>query len=208
MRAFHRLCIYCGSSNNVDARYFALAQQVGTHLAEAGIGVVYGGGSVGLMGALADAALAAGGEVIGVIPEKLRDLELGHSGVTKLVVVADMHQRKAAMAAYADGFIALPGGWGTLEEIFEVTTWTQLRYHDKPVGLFNKFGFYDGLITFLEHVANEGFIRPRHRHLIQVASELGTLLALLAQVQHPEVDASALQRRPSFAADERPSGDR
>lgn len=200
MRTLKRLCVYCGSSNDVHERYFEQARKVGGHLARAGIGVVYGGGRVGLMGALADAALAEGGEVIGVIPHKLRDLELGHDGVTKLLVVDSMHERKAAMASHADGFVALPGGWGTLEELFEVTTWTQLRYHDKPVGILNADGYYDGMLAFLRHAADEGFIRPHHRHLIQVAADIGELIDKLLTVELPEVNAAALRGR-SGAAD-------
>ncbi|MCX6896985.1 MAG: TIGR00730 family Rossman fold protein, partial [Verrucomicrobia bacterium] len=137
MRTFRRLCVYCGSSNHVPETYFAAARAVGTLLAERGIGVVYGGGRTGLMGAVATAALAAGGEVIGVIPEKLRALELDHGGLTELRVVDSMHARKLMMAELSDGFMALPGGFGTLEEIFEATTWTQLNYHRKPAGLLN-----------------------------------------------------------------------
>ena len=156
MREFKRLCVYCASSNRVDERWFEVARHVGRRLSARGIGVVYGGGHIGLMGALADAALAEGNEVIGVIPRKLLDLELGHTGVTDLVVVETMHQRKLRMAELSDGFIALPGGWGTLEEIFEVTTWTQLRYHAKPVGLLNAQGYYDKLIAFLDEAAALG----------------------------------------------------
>jgi uncharacterized protein (TIGR00730 family) len=151
MRTFRRVAVFCGSSIRVPAHFMHAAEAVGALLAERGIGVVYGGGNVGLMGRVADAALAAGGEVIGVIPDKLRALELDHPGLTDLFVVDSMHARKAMMAHMSDAFIALPGGYGTLEEIFEVTTWTQLNYHHKPVGLLNVAGYYDALLTFIAH---------------------------------------------------------
>ena len=184
-RSFRRVCVYCGSSNDVPPHFFEVARQVGRHLAAASIGVVFGGGRVGLMGALADATLEAGGEVLGVIPQKLMDRELGHDGVTELFVVGDMHERKTKMAALSDAFIALPGGWGTLEEIFEVTTWTQLGYHDKPVGLLNADGYYDLLIAFLEHAADAAFIRTTHRNLLQRADNIGDLLELLRTMKLP-----------------------
>lgn len=186
-REFQRICVYCGSSNGVAERYFDTARTVGADLAGRGIGIVFGGGSVGLMGAVADAALAAGGEVIGIIPKKLQQLELGHAGVTRLEVVDSMHQRKLRMAELSDGFIALPGGWGTLEEIFEVTTWTQLEYHVKPVGFLNAHGYYDKLLAFIEHAADEGFIRPSHRHLIQADDSIDGLLGKLAGVELPSL---------------------
>ncbi len=158
---------------------------MGRVLAARNIDVVFGGGHVGLMGAVADAALAAGARVYGVIPAKLFDLELGHRGVTELHVVDTMHQRKHKMAELSDGFVALPGGWGTLEEIFEVTTWTQLGYHHKPVGLLNAHGFYDSMLSFLSHAADEGFIRPPHRTLLQHASEPDALIDQLASVTLP-----------------------
>jgi uncharacterized protein (TIGR00730 family) len=185
MRKLERICVYCGSSNDVGERWLECARAMGKCLARRGIDVVFGGGHVGLMGAVADAALAAGAKVYGVIPEKLFDLELGHRGVTELIVVATMHQRKYKMAELADGFIAMPGGWGTLEEIFEVTTWTQLGYHHKPVGLFNPHGFYDALIGFLEHAADEGFIRPPHRTLLLHDADPDALLEKLASVTLP-----------------------
>lgn len=187
MRSFKQICVYCGSSNNVAERYFDTARAVGRSLAERNIGVVFGGGSVGLMGAVADAALAAGAKVHGVIPRKLLDLELGHHGVTELSVVDTMHERKMRMAELSDGFIALPGGWGTLEEIFEVTTWTQLEYHHKPVGFLNAHGYYDQLLAFLAHAADEGFIRPAHRSLIQSATTIDRLLEQLEKVELPQL---------------------
>jgi uncharacterized protein (TIGR00730 family) len=187
MRQFKRICVYCGSSGEVPRAYLDAAREVGAFLAGRDIGVVFGGGRVGLMGALADGALAGRGEVIGVIPEKLQALELGHTGLSELFVVDSMHARKTMMAQLSDAFIALPGGWGTLEEIFEVTTWTQLNYHRKPVGLLNVNGYYDQLLAFLAHAANEGFVRPAHRNLMQAAPDPASLLQALATVEIPEL---------------------
>lgn len=185
MRQLKRICVYCGSNVGDDPVFAEAAAAVGALLAERGIGVVYGGGSVGLMGVVADAALAAGGEVIGVIPEKLAAFELGHEGLTELIVVDSMHARKMAMARLSDAFLALPGGFGTLEEIFEVTTWTQLNYHHKPVGLLNVAGYYDHLLAFLQHAGDQGFIRPIHRGLLTSAEEPEALLARLQEAEIP-----------------------
>ena len=161
-------------------------------LARRGIGLVYGGGNVGLMGSIADAALAEGVEVHGVIPHKLMKLELGHSAITELVVTDNMHARKAKMAELSDAFIALPGGWGTLEELFEVTTWTQLEYHHKPVGLLNAYGYYDSLLGFVAHAVEERFIRKRYEGLIQHAPEPDALVDLLASCELPRLDRGLL----------------
>jgi uncharacterized protein (TIGR00730 family) len=193
MREFRRICVYCASSNQVDERWREAARAAARCLARRGIGVVFGGGSVGLMGALADEALAAGAEVIGVIPKKLLDLELGHRGVTELIVVETMHERKHRMAELSDGFIALPGGWGTLEEIFEVTTWTQLGYHDKPVGLLNAGGYYDLLVSFLDQASGLGFIRSQHRPILQADADPERLLERLATVELPRLDGAVLR---------------
>mgnify|MGYP003471829466 FL=1 len=193
MREFRRICVYCASSNRVDEVWRESARDMARCLARRGVGVVFGGGSVGLMGALADAALAEGVEVIGVIPRKLLDLELGHRGVTELVVVDTMHERKHRMAELSDGFVALPGGWGTLEEIFEVTTWTQLGYHDKPVGLLNVGGYYDHLLAFLDHSSELGFIRREHRPILQSATDPDELLERLAVVDLPKLDGAVLK---------------
>jgi uncharacterized protein (TIGR00730 family) len=155
-----RICVFCGSSAGSGPTYLAAATELGTSLARRGIGVVYGGGHVGTMGAVADAAMAAGGEVIGVIPEHLADRELAHHGLTELRVVADMHERKATMAALADGFLVLPGGAGTLEEMFEVWTWAQLGLHDKPIGLVDVDGYYQPLLRMVDHMVASGFLRP------------------------------------------------
>lgn len=193
MRTFRRVCVYCASSNQVAEHWRQTARAMARCLARRGIGVVFGGGSVGLMGALADAALAEGVEVIGVIPKKLMDLELGHRGVTELVVVDTMHERKHRMAELSDAFVALPGGWGTLEEIFEVTTWTQLGYHEKPVGLLNAGGYYDHLITFLDHAAELGFIRPAHRPILQASADPDELVDQLRRAVLPQLDGAVLR---------------
>ena len=161
-----RLCVFCGSSTGLDPAFASAARALATELAARGIDVVYGGGNVGLMGIVADAALAAGGRVIGVIPHALVTRELAHRGVTELHVVDSMHERKALMARLSDGFIALPGGFGTLEEFCEAVTWTQLGVHAKPCGLLNVAGFYDGLLSFLEHALAEEFLRPTHREIV------------------------------------------
>ena len=153
---------------------------LGRHLAERGLTLVYGGGAVGLMGTVADAALAAGGEVIGIIPQSLQEAEIGHKGLTRLEVVDGMHARKARMAELADAFIALPGGLGTLEELFEVWTWGQLGYHAKPLGLLEVNGFYDPLLTFLDHLVDERFVRAEHRGMLQRGASPEALLDSLA----------------------------
>lgn len=161
---------------------------MGRELARRGIGLVFGGGRVGLMGAIADAVLDQGGEVIGVIPEKLLNLELGHTGCTSLEIVDNMHQRKHRMAELADAFIAMPGGFGTLEELFEVTTWTQLNDHLKPVGVLNVDGFYDPLLAMIRHAVDEGFIRPVHRGLISAETTPSALVDRLQTVNIPRLD--------------------
>jgi hypothetical protein len=175
-----RLCVFCGASPGRDPAYAALARAVGRGLAERGIGLVYGGGRIGLMGAVADAALDAGGEVIGVIPSRLVERELAHRGVTDLRVVETLHARKATMAELSDGFIALPGGFGTLEELMEVVSWAQLDLHTKPIGLLGPAGYWDGLLAWLDRVVAEGFITPRHRALVAVDPDLAAMLARFA----------------------------
>jgi uncharacterized protein (TIGR00730 family) len=186
-RTFRRICVYCGSSDAVIARYGWAAHDVGRSLAQRGIGVVYGGGSVGLMGRVADGALQAGGEVIGILPERLAALELGHEGLTELVVVGTMHERKAAMADRSDAFLALPGGWGTWEEVLEATTWTQLGYHCKPVGVLDLDGFYAPLKELLARAVGEGFIRASQRDLLLFDDDLDRLLARMAEVDLPDI---------------------
>lgn len=179
-----RLCVFLGSSTGRSPVYADAAQRFGTLLAERGIGLVYGGGRVGLMGLIADAASAAGGEVIGIIPKALREREVDHQGITELHVVDTMHQRKALMAKLSDGFVALPGGIGTFEELFEVWTWAQLGYHTKPCGLLDVNGFYSRMSGFIDHVVEEGFLQPRHRAMLLVEREpdamLDRILAYLA----------------------------
>jgi len=179
-----RLCVFLGSSTGRSPVYADAAQRFGTLLAERGIGLVYGGGRVGLMGLIADAASAAGGEVIGIIPRALREREVDHQGITELHVVDTMHQRKALMAKLSDGFVALPGGIGTFEELFEVWTWAQLGYHAKPCGLLDVNGFYSRMSGFIDHVVEEGFLQPRHRAMLLVEREpeamLDRMLAYLA----------------------------
>ena len=178
-----RLAVYCGAASPADGRYVALAAAVGAELAQRGIGVVYGGGRLGLMGAVADAALAAGGEVIGVIPRALEEAEVAHRGCTELIVVETMHERKAAFTRLSDGFVTLPGGVGTMDELWEAVSWAQLGYHAKPVGLLNAFGFFDLLLAFTSHMGEVGFIREAHRGIIIAERELGLLLDRMAAHQ-------------------------
>ena len=175
-----RLAVYCGSATPADPRYMALARDVGASLAQRGIGVVYGGGKAGLMGAVADGALSAGGEVIGVIPTALVNLEVAHKGLSELQVVETMHQRKQAFTDLSDGFVTLPGGVGTLDELWEAISWAQLGYHAKPVGLLNAFAYYDGLLAFNAHMAEVGFVRSAHRKLLISAGTLDELLERMA----------------------------
>ena len=161
-----RICVFCGSSPGGRPEYAAAAREMGRALAEGGMGLVYGGGHVGLMGIVADAVMHAGGEVIGVIPDALMRREVGHTGVTDLRVVGSMHERKAMMADLSDGFVAMPGGYGTFEEFCEVITWSQLGIHPKPCGLLNVLGFYDPLLAMFDHGVAEGFIRPHHRAMV------------------------------------------
>jgi len=161
-----RICVFCGSNAGARSEYAETARALATVLAERKLGIVYGGGNVGLMGVVADAALARGGEVIGVIPQKLVDKEVAHRGVTELRIVETMHERKALMNDLSDAFIALPGGFGTLDEFFEVLTWSQLGFHGKPCALLNVAGYYDGMLAMLDHAVTERFLRPAHRELV------------------------------------------
>lgn len=171
------VCVYCASSVGADPRFAEAAREVGTTLAARGIRIVYGGGRVGLMGILADAAMTAGGHVTGIIPAFLQAREVHHTGVTELVVVESMHQRKSEMASRADAFIALPGGFGTFEELFEVITWTQLDLQRKPVGLLNVAGFYDALLTFIDEATQARLVRQEHRAILSSADAVEPLLA-------------------------------
>ncbi|MCB2065848.1 MAG: TIGR00730 family Rossman fold protein [Erythrobacter sp.] len=175
-----RLAVYCGSASPPDPRYLALARETGAMLAARGIGVVYGGGKAGLMGALASGALEAGGEVIGVIPQALKDMEVANLDCTELHVVQTMHQRKQAFTDLSDGFVTLPGGVGTMDELWEAVSWAQLGYHAKPVGLLNAFGYYDGLVQFNAHMAATGFVREAHRGIVIIDEALPGLLDKMA----------------------------
>jgi uncharacterized protein (TIGR00730 family) len=175
------LCVYCGSRPGERPEFAAMARAVGAWIGQHGGQLVYGGGHNGLMGILADAALAAGARVVGVIPKALVDKEWAHTGCTELHIVDTMHERKRIMAEHADAFLALPGGIGTLEEFFEVWTWRQLGYHDKPVGLLNMDGFYDSLLTFLQSAVNAGFMNAWQMELIRTGSDAPLLLAELVQ---------------------------
>jgi uncharacterized protein (TIGR00730 family) len=175
-----RLAVYCGSASPADPIYIETARLVGRTLAERGIGVVYGGGRLGLMGAVADAALEAGGEVIGVIPQVLVDAEVAHRGLSQLHVVGTMHERKAAFTDYADGFVNLPGGTGTMDELWEALSWAQLGYHAKPVGLLNTAGYYNDLIAFYHKMAEVGFLRPQHQNILIMDPAIDGLLAKMA----------------------------
>ena len=188
------LCVYCGASSGVAAVYVQAAQALAAVLVENDIALVYGGGNVGLMGVIADAVMRLGGDVTGVIPQALLEKEVGHRTVTRLHVVADMHERKAMMAQLSDGFIAMPGGMGTLEELFEMLTWSQLGFHDKPIGLLNVCGFYDGLIAFSHHLVAEGFLKPAHAALMMYEADPAALLARFATFQ-PERDHKILNQR-------------
>lgn len=184
--AISRLCVFCASGEGRSPAYAQAARDVGTLLAGAGITTVYGGGRIGLMGTLADAALAGGGRVIGVIPKLLMAKEVGHGGITELRVVGSMHERKAMMADLADGFLALPGGLGTLEEICEVLTWAQLGIHAKPCALLNVGGYYDHLARFLDHATAEGLIRPENRALLLIDEDAARLLARMREHRPPK----------------------
>ncbi|NVB42907.1 TIGR00730 family Rossman fold protein [Pseudenhygromyxa sp. WMMC2535] len=182
-----RVCVFCGSSPGERPAYAGAARRFAEALAAEGLGLVYGGGRVGLMGVVADAALAAGCEVIGVIPEALQARELGHTGITELRVVESMHVRKSTMAELSDAFVALPGGLGTLEELFEVWTWAVLGLHRKPVGLLDVEGYWGPLITMVDRMVDEGFVGVPHRGMLSVAEEPAALLARLGAWQAPEL---------------------
>jgi len=182
------VCVFCGSNPGRRPGYLAVARQLGGILAGAGVHVVYGGGRIGMMGALADAALAAGGRVTGVIPRHLAEREVAHDGLDELHVVSSMHERKALMASLADAFVTLPGGFGTLEETFEVLTWSQLGLHEKPLLVLEVGSFYAPLVAFLDHAAEEGFLRREHRALLLVERDPHQVLARLAAFSPPRVE--------------------
>lgn len=187
----HSICVYCGSANKAGHEYFRVAQQVGQTLARRGLELVYGGGKTGLMGALADGALSGGGKVTGVITEGMNTPELAHTGLTTFEVTATIHQRKARMYALADGYMALPGGYGTLDELFETLTWAQIGEHNKPVGLLNVNGYYDPLLQLLDRAVSEKFLFPEHRQALLCETDPNRLLDLMEAYQHP---AEAVKR--------------
>lgn len=174
-----RIAVYCGSATPANPVYIEAARAVGRGLAERGIGLVYGGGRLGLMGAVADSALAAGGEVIGVIPQALVNAEVAHRDLSELHVVDTMHERKARFTELADGFVNLPGGTGTMDELWEAMSWAQLGYHSDPIGLLNVAGYYDKLIEFWRYMGEVGFVRPQHQEMLLVADDLDVLLTLM-----------------------------
>ncbi|MCC6942896.1 MAG: TIGR00730 family Rossman fold protein [Novosphingobium sp.] len=187
-----RIAVYCGSATPTDARYVTLAREIGQELARRGIGVVYGGGRLGLMGAVAYGALDAGGEVIGVIPEALVNSEVANNDCTELQVVSGMHERKKRFTDLSDGFLTIPGGVGTMDELWEAVSWAQLGYHAKPVGLLNAFGFFDHLLAFNRHMIEVGFIREAHAGIILAEADLDVLLARMT-AHEPHVPIFAMK---------------
>ena len=179
------ICLFCGSSPGVDPAFKLAAAQLGTMLAHQNIRLIYGGGHVGLMGVAADACLKAGGEVVGIIPKKLMEKEVGHAGLTQMHVVDTMHERKALMTQLSDAFIALPGGYGTLDELFEALTWQQLAYHLLPVGVLNVSGFFDHLVQFLDHARDQRLLRDAHRDSLLVDTDLAQLIARMQSFVPP-----------------------
>ncbi|MEX1218371.1 MAG: TIGR00730 family Rossman fold protein [Acidimicrobiales bacterium] len=180
MATLRALCVYCGSKTGLDPQNEVIAAELGRRMADAGVRLVYGGGTVGLMGVIADSVLAHGGEVLGVIPKGLFTTEIGHPGLTELREVGSMHERKAMMATEADAFLALPGGLGTLEELAEIATWSQLGIHSKPVGVLDIDGFWQPLLAFLESASQAGFIKPEHRDIIIPISKVENVLSVLS----------------------------
>ncbi len=187
MAHLRRVCVFCGSNAGIRPEYCLEAQAMGRELVRRDLGLVYGGAAIGCMGAVADAVLQAGGEVVGVMPQNLVDKEIAHSGLGELHVVGSMHERKALMADLSDAFIALPGGMGTLEEICEVVTWAQLGLHEKPCGLLDVAGYYTLLSSFLDHISDERFMKPEHRSIIMSADTPAELLDLFEAYSSPKV---------------------
>jgi uncharacterized protein (TIGR00730 family) len=183
-----RICVYCGSSPGRRPEYAEAARSLASELVKREIGLVYGGASIGIMGELANSVLEEGGEVIGVMPQALVDKEVSHKGLTELRVVNSMHERKAMMAELSDGFIALPGGLGTLEELFEILTWSQLGIHSKPIALLNSVHYFDHLLRFMNQTVDEGFVKKPHRDMLLVDEQADRLLDLMADYQPPRVD--------------------
>ena len=194
MQGLRRVCVYCGSSDAVRDEYRETARGMGRALAGRGLTLVFGGGGTGLMGALADAVLQAGGHVVGVIPQGFNTPKLAHNGLTELRVVSSMHERKAVMADLADAFVALPGGFGTFEELFEILTWAQVGLHQRPIGVLNALGYFDPLLALIEHARREGFIYAEHRSLLISEPDPGTLLDRMEAYQPPSGLARWLNR--------------
>ncbi len=191
MATAKRLCVYCGSSGGVDEAYRAAATRLGTMLARAGIELVYGGGRVGLMGRVADAALAAGGRVIGIIPAHLHDREVGHTGISEMIIVGSMHERKQRMFELSDGFVVLPGGLGTLDETIEIITWRQLGLHDRPVIVVDAAGYWAPLRTLIDHVVTQGFAPSRVRDFFRFVARVEDVLPTLAGLPQPTAPAKS-----------------
>lgn len=189
------VCVFCASANGASPAYLQAAAELGHRIASSGYGLLYGGATVGLMGAVADAALERRGEVVGVIPDVLIDREIEHRGLTELHVVRTMHERKALLASRADAFVALPGGYGTLDEFMEIVTWAQLRIHAKPCVLVNINGFWDGLLRFIDHTVREGFIVPENRGLVQVACDPESALLLVERTWRERAEIPAHDAR-------------
>lgn len=186
-----RISVFCGSSPGIDKEYTIVAKELGQALVNNGLGLVFGGGAVGLMGVIARSVMEKGGEVVGVIPEAMVKKELALKELTDLRIVGSMHERKALIAELSDGFIAMPGGLGTIEEIFEALTWSQLGIHNKPCGFLNARNYFHQLIKFLDHMSDQHFLNEKHRSMIIVENDPETLLAKFKSYQHPDVDKSA-----------------
>lgn len=182
------ICVFCGSRTGDNPIYAEITRQLGQQLVARNLGLVYGGGHIGLMGVLADAVLAAGGEVIGVIPTKLKRAEVAHDGLTKLHTVGTMHERKALMADIADGFLALPGGFGTGDELFEILTWSQLQLHSKPIGMVNVAGYFDPMLAWIEHMIREGFLKEKYRQALLVSADVCEVLDKIQSHEVPPHD--------------------
>jgi uncharacterized protein (TIGR00730 family) len=191
MSMIKSLCVFCGSAGRVDEAHRAAASEFGRTAAMRGIRLVYGGGRIGLMGLAADAALAAGGAVVGIIPRHLQEAEVGHQGVTELIVTADMHTRKRLMFDMSDGFVVLPGGLGTLDETFEILTWKQLRLHDKPIVILDAAGYWKPLVALVDHTITEGYARPQNRQMFTVVETVPAVFEALAAAPQPQVAADA-----------------
>lgn len=184
----YRICVFCGANKGNSTDYITAAKELGAWLGASSRSLVYGGGKVGLMGVIADAVLSRGGEVIGVIPDFLMKREVGHTGLSEMIVVETMHERKQKMADLSDGFIAMPGGWGTLDELAEILTWAQLQIHQKPIGILNANGYFDALLAFMDHMVKEGFLKAANREMLLADSDMETLIAKMEAYEAPNVE--------------------